>query len=146
MTTAQRSPLLPDVPPVAELYKGFEIDTWWGLVAPAGTPKTTIERLNAAFVGALNAPEVRAKFAQLMAEPVPTTPQQFGEFMRQLRDRTSYAFALVSVEGEQATFQNEAHDYPKRIVYWRTQDGALHYRTQGTDGDPVQEARMTPAD
>jgi len=82
VTTAQRSPLLPDVPPVAELYKGFEIDTWWGLVAPAGTPKATIDRLNAAFVAALNAPDVRAKFAQLMAEPVPTTPQQFGEFMQ----------------------------------------------------------------
>jgi tripartite-type tricarboxylate transporter receptor subunit TctC len=81
VTTAQRSPLLPDVPPLADMFKGFEIDTWWGLVAPAGTPKATIERLNAAFVGALNAPEVRTKFAQLMAEPVPTTPQQFGDFM-----------------------------------------------------------------
>jgi tripartite-type tricarboxylate transporter receptor subunit TctC len=78
---AKQTGLLPDVPPVADLYKGFEIDTWWGLVAPAGTPKATIDRLNAAFVAALNAPEVRAKFAQLMAEPVPTTPQQFGEFM-----------------------------------------------------------------
>jgi tripartite-type tricarboxylate transporter receptor subunit TctC len=82
VTTAQRSPLLPDVPPIAELLPGFEVDTWWGLVAPAGTPPAVIERLNAAFVGALNAPDVRAKFGQLMAEPVPTTPQQFGAFMK----------------------------------------------------------------
>ena len=40
VTTAQRSPALPDAPPVADTLKGFAIDTWWGLVAPAGTPKT----------------------------------------------------------------------------------------------------------
>lgn len=50
--------------------------------APAGTPAPVIDRLNAAFVAALNAPDVRTKFAQLMAEPVPTTPRQFAEFMQ----------------------------------------------------------------
>jgi len=82
VTTAQRSPLLPDVPPMADALPGFEIDTWWGLVAPAGTPRPVVDRLNAAFVAALNAPDVRARFAQLMAEPVPTTPEQFAEFMK----------------------------------------------------------------
>jgi len=82
VTTAQRSPLLPDVPPMAQALPGFEVDTWWGLVAPAGTPKPVIDRLNAAFVAALNAPDVRTRFAQLMAEPAPSTPQQFAEFMQ----------------------------------------------------------------
>lgn len=82
VTTAQRSPLLPDVPSVAETYKGFSIDTWWGLVAPAHTPKDLITKLNQAFVAALNSPETKTRFAGLMAEPVPTTPEQFGAFMK----------------------------------------------------------------
>lgn len=82
VTTLHRSPNLPDVPPVADTLKGFAIDTWWGLVAPAGTPRETIQRLNQAFVAALNAPETRARFASLMAEPVPTTPEEFGRFMQ----------------------------------------------------------------
>jgi tripartite-type tricarboxylate transporter receptor subunit TctC len=82
VTTLKRSPILPDVPAVAETLKGFSIDTWWGLVAPAGTPHDVIEKLNHAFVAALNSPEAKTRFASLMAEPVPTTPEQFGAFMK----------------------------------------------------------------
>ena len=82
VTTVQRSTLLPDVPAVAETLKGFEVDTWWGLVVPAATPKAIVQKLNQAFVAALNAPETRSRFATLMAEPVPTTPEQFGAFMK----------------------------------------------------------------
>lgn len=82
VTTAKRSPALPEVPPVADTLKGFEIDTWWGLVAPAGTPKDVIARYNQAFVAALNAPETRARFAALMAEPAPDSPEAFGAFMK----------------------------------------------------------------
>src|SRR5687768_7424944 len=82
VTTLQRSPNLPDVPPVADTLKGFSIDTWWGLVAPAGTPRDVLQRLNQAFVAALNSPEAKTRFAGLMAEPVPTTPDEFGAFMR----------------------------------------------------------------
>ena len=82
MTTASRSPVLPDVPAVAETLKGFSIDTWWGLVAPAATPKEVIIKLNQAFVAALNSPEAKTRFATLMAEPVASTPEQFGAFMK----------------------------------------------------------------
>ena len=82
VTTAKRSPALPEVPPVADTLKGFEIDTWWGLVAPAGTPRDVIARYNQAFVTALNAPETRARFAALMAEPAPDSPEAFGAFMK----------------------------------------------------------------
>ena len=82
VTTAQRSAMLPDIPAVAETLKGFQIDTWWGLVAPAGTPKDVVAKLNQAFVAALNTPEAKARFATLMAEPVANTPEQFGEFMK----------------------------------------------------------------
>ncbi|TFZ07413.1 tripartite tricarboxylate transporter substrate binding protein [Ramlibacter henchirensis] len=82
VTTLQRSPNLPEAPPVADTLKGFAIDTWWGLVAPAGTPREVIGRLNQAFVAALQSPEARTRFAGLMAEPVPTTPEEFASFMR----------------------------------------------------------------
>ncbi len=81
VTTLTRSPALPDVPPVADTLKGFSIDTWWGLVAPAGTPKDVLNKLSSAFVTALNAPETKARFAALMAEPVSSTPDEFGAFM-----------------------------------------------------------------
>jgi tripartite-type tricarboxylate transporter receptor subunit TctC len=82
VTTLARSPALPDAPPVADTLKGFAIDTWWGLVAPAGTPKEVITKLNQAFVAALNSPEAQARFEGLLAEPVPSTPEQFGALMK----------------------------------------------------------------
>ena len=87
VTTAKPSPMLPGVPAMAQTLKGFEVDTWWGLVAPAGTPRDVIDRLNAAFTTALKSPETQQRFAQLMAEPVPTTPEQFGQLMDRERAR-----------------------------------------------------------
>ena len=81
VTSLTASPSLPGVPPLSATFKGFAIDTWWGLVAPAATPKPVVEKLNKAFVVALNAPETKARFGALLAEPVPTTPQQFDSFM-----------------------------------------------------------------
>ena len=82
VTTASRSAFLPDVPAVAETLKSFEIDTWWGLVAPAAIPADVVARLSQAFVAALNAPDTKTRFATLMAEPVASTPEQFGVFMK----------------------------------------------------------------
>ncbi len=82
VTTAQPSASLPGVPAVAATLKGFSIDTWWGLVAPAGTPADVVAKLNHAFVAALEAPETKTRFASLLAEPVATTPEQFGSFMK----------------------------------------------------------------
>jgi tripartite-type tricarboxylate transporter receptor subunit TctC len=82
VTTPGRSAALPDVPAMAERLPGFSVDTWWGLVAPAGTPADLIGRLNQAFTDALRHEETRSRFAALMAEPVPTTPEAFGQFIR----------------------------------------------------------------
>ncbi|NCT97111.1 MAG: tripartite tricarboxylate transporter substrate binding protein [Comamonadaceae bacterium] len=96
VTTAQRSGVMPEVPTVAETLPGFEIDTWWGLVAPAGTSADVVSQLNAAFTKALQSPDVKGKFAALMAEPAPSTPQAFGEFMA--RERAKYE-RLVKLSG-----------------------------------------------
>jgi tripartite-type tricarboxylate transporter receptor subunit TctC len=82
VTTLARSPALPDVPPVADTLKGFSIDTWWGLVAPAGTPPDVLARLSQAFIGALHTPETHQRFGNLMAEPVGNTPAEFSAFMK----------------------------------------------------------------
>ncbi len=81
VTSLDASASLPGVPPLSATFKGFSIDTWWGLVAPAATPKPIIDKLNKAFVTALNAPETKTRFGALLAEPVATTPQQFDSFM-----------------------------------------------------------------
>jgi tripartite-type tricarboxylate transporter receptor subunit TctC len=82
VTSAQRSPAMPEVPAVADTLKGFEVDTWWGLVGPANLSRELTQKLHQAFAGALQQPEVKARFAQFMAEPVANTPEQFGEFMK----------------------------------------------------------------
>jgi tripartite-type tricarboxylate transporter receptor subunit TctC len=96
VTTLKGVSALPGTPPVADTLKGFAIDTWWGLVAPAATPKEVVARLNQAFVAALNAPETKARFATLLAEPVPTTPEAFGALMT--KERAKYQ-ALVKQSG-----------------------------------------------
>lgn len=96
VTSTQRTPLMGDVPTVADTLPGFEIDTWWGLVAPAGTPAEVVNKLNAAFTAALNSAEVKQKFAGLMAEPAPSTPAQFATFMQ--RERAQYE-KVVKISG-----------------------------------------------
>lgn len=87
VTSTERSPVMPEVPAVAESLPGFAIDTWWGLVAPAGTPAAVVTKLHGAFATALASPEVKARFAQLMAEPAPSSPTEFERFLSQERDK-----------------------------------------------------------
>jgi len=96
VTTPTRVAALPDTPPLADTLKGFAIDTWWGLVAPAATPKETITRLNQAFVAALNTPATKTRFATLLAEPAPSTPEEFGALMQ--KERAKYE-KLVKLSG-----------------------------------------------
>ncbi len=88
VTTARRAASLPEVPALSETLPGFEIDTWWGLVAAAGTPAETVQRLNQAFTQALNDPATRQRFAALMAEPAPSSAPAFGQFMA--KERAKY--------------------------------------------------------
>jgi tripartite-type tricarboxylate transporter receptor subunit TctC len=81
ITSAQRSPSLPDVPTLAESgYPGFDVQSWFALVVPAGTPKAIIEKLNAALNKALVAPEVRQRLQELGATPDPGTPEKMRDF------------------------------------------------------------------
>jgi tripartite-type tricarboxylate transporter receptor subunit TctC len=87
VTSAQRSPVLPDVPALSDSLPGFTIETWWGIIAPAGTPAETVNRLNQIFTAALNSSAIRSRFAAMLAEPTPTPGEAFGRFMAQERLR-----------------------------------------------------------
>ena len=79
---AKRSPALPDVPTIIEAgLPGFEATSWYCVVAPAGTPKPIIDRLNAEIVKALNTPEMRQRLADEGAEVEPSTPAELGRFV-----------------------------------------------------------------
>jgi len=83
VTSPNRSSALPDVPTMDEEgYKGFDATSWFGLLAPAGTPKDIINKLNAASVKALASPEMRERLAAQGAEPVGNSPEQFGAFIK----------------------------------------------------------------
>jgi tripartite-type tricarboxylate transporter receptor subunit TctC len=82
VTTLARSNALPQVPAIAETFKGFEIDTWWGLVAPANLSPALQAKLHKAFTTALQSEDIKARFANLYAEPTPTTPEAFGALIQ----------------------------------------------------------------
>jgi tripartite-type tricarboxylate transporter receptor subunit TctC len=82
VTSAQRSPALPDVPTVAETVPGYEASAWFGASAPKGTPRAVIDRLNREFNAALADPAMKAKLADLGGVPIPGTPEDFWKIHR----------------------------------------------------------------
>jgi tripartite-type tricarboxylate transporter receptor subunit TctC len=79
VTTARRSSALPDVPTIAEAgLPGYELSPWFAVYMPAGTPAPIVEKMNAALLEAMKAPEVKARFAAIGAEPIGSTPQQLA--------------------------------------------------------------------
>ena len=83
VTGRERSLSLPDVPTMVEAgLAGYQAGTWYGLLAPAGTPKPIITRLNAEVRKALALPDVKSQFMTQAADPAPTTPEQFTTLIR----------------------------------------------------------------
>jgi tripartite-type tricarboxylate transporter receptor subunit TctC len=82
VTSARRFSLLPDVPTVADTVPGFEVDSWYGVFAPTGTPPAIIKKLNADFAAALSLPDVKALLATDGSEVVASSPERFGAIIR----------------------------------------------------------------
>ena len=83
VTTEERLPYLPDVPTIAELgFPGYEISSWQGVFAPAGTPKDVVGKINGELVRMLNVPEIRRRISQEGADPVGSTPDAFATRVR----------------------------------------------------------------
>jgi tripartite-type tricarboxylate transporter receptor subunit TctC len=83
VTTARRSSEMPNLPTMAESgLPGFDVSTWFGIFAPAGTPPAIVERLNKAFTAALQSGEMRERLARMGAEPAPMAPAEFAQFVK----------------------------------------------------------------
>ena len=82
VTSIKRSPLLPDVPTVAEALPGFEAQSWIGLLAPAGTPRPVVDKLHTTLARILNQPDVREKFESQGAEVVAGGTDAFAAWIR----------------------------------------------------------------
>jgi tripartite-type tricarboxylate transporter receptor subunit TctC len=97
VTGLKRSPIFPEVPTVAEQgLPGFEAVLHYGIVAPAGTPRPIVDKLNAALRAALNTEDVNRRLATEGAEPLPTTPEEYAADID--REETKWS-ALVKMAG-----------------------------------------------
>ena len=93
VTTAKRSSALPDVPTLDEAgLKGFNIGTWFGVLAPAATPKDILVRLNTEMVKVIQSPEFRKRMDEIGAEPIGNSPDQMAQ---QIKGETEKFAKLV---------------------------------------------------
>jgi tripartite-type tricarboxylate transporter receptor subunit TctC len=84
LVAPQRSPALPEVPTVAEAgLKNFEVTTWYGVLAPAGTPRPIVMRLNAELVKIMHAPETKERLAGMATDPHTSTPEEFAAYLKE---------------------------------------------------------------
>ncbi|MBF5006986.1 Bug family tripartite tricarboxylate transporter substrate binding protein [Diaphorobacter caeni] len=101
ITSPQRAKALPQVPTVAESgYSGFAVETWFGLVAPAATPKPIIQRLADAWATGAKGPEVQTTFDHIAANLRATTPAQFAAFMRTENQRFGELIRSTGIKAE----------------------------------------------
>ena len=99
---ATRSALLPDVPTVDEAagMRGFQAGSWLGLLAPAGTPRAIVTRLNEVAAQVVRAPETRARLIGLGGDPVGNSPQEFAAFLRADYDKNGAAVKQAGLKVE----------------------------------------------
>jgi tripartite-type tricarboxylate transporter receptor subunit TctC len=101
VTTAKRSAALPDMPTVAESgYPGYEVSTWFGYLAPAGTPAEIVNRLNTEINAALKHPDVEKKLVNLGAELDPGTPQAFAKFLEADMNRWAKVIKQAGIKAD----------------------------------------------
>ena len=79
VTSTTRDPSFPDLPTVADTVPGYEATAWFGVGMPKGTPRETVDKMNAAINRALSDPKMRARLADLGGSPIPGTPEDFGK-------------------------------------------------------------------
>ncbi len=101
VTSARRSEALPDLPTLHELgIDGYDVGTWWGLLAPAGTPEAIVGKLNAAMRKAVAQPEVKERFAPLGLDPRSDSPAGFAAFIRAEVARYAAIAKIAGIEPE----------------------------------------------
>ena len=97
----KRSATAPELPTIGESgVKGYAVDAWFGLVAPAGVPKDLVAKLNAATVHALKAPDVKQRFSELGYEAIGDTPEQFGATIKSDIDKYVRLIRKIGIKAE----------------------------------------------
>ena len=101
VSSAKRQPSFPDIPSVAEAgLPEFDFMTWYGVAAPAGTPREIVQRLSREIDAALNQPDVKERLAKLGVEGAPSSPEEFGAFMRKESISLAKMVRLTGVKPE----------------------------------------------
>jgi tripartite-type tricarboxylate transporter receptor subunit TctC len=100
VTTAMRSPALPDVPTLSEFVPSFEASGWQGLGAPKNTAPEIIDRLNRQIDAALADPSVKARLADLAASPMPMTPGGFGKFIADETEKWGHVIRTANIKAQ----------------------------------------------
>lgn len=101
LTSRQRSPALPDVPTLIELgVANYESTGWYGVLVPAGTPKTIVARLNRELVATLNLPDLREKLISQGGDPVSSTPEQFAAFIADELKKWTHVIRTANIQIE----------------------------------------------
>lgn len=96
----KRSPQLPEIPAIAETLPGFEVSPWNGIMAPAGTPKAIITRLNTALNKAITSPDIKEKLATAGLDIDPQTPEAMGAFVNSEIKRIAKLAKAAGIQGE----------------------------------------------
>src|SRR5215813_10717087 len=100
VTTAKRQPEVPDLPAIAEFIPGYDVSSWFALFVAAKTPGEIITKLHADAVAALNTPAVKARYAQLGATVVGSTPAELGVFLQDEIDRWGPIIKAAGIKAE----------------------------------------------
>ena len=100
VTTAARSPLLPDVPPLSDFVPGYEASAWYGVGAPKGTPGEIIDKLNQAIDAALADPAMQARLVDLGGTTLPGSPADLGGFMAAETDKWGKVVKFAGIKPE----------------------------------------------
>src|ERR1700676_4391213 len=100
VTTASRTPFLPNVPAIAETVPGYDTEVWWGLLGPAGMPADLVAKISRDFVAALNTEPVKERLARLGASPIGSSPQQFDAKIRADYDKWGSIIKAAGLKAE----------------------------------------------
>ena len=101
VTGLKRIPQLPAVPTVHEtVLPGFEVNSWYGLCAPAGTPQPILDKVHADLIAVLRTPEIQQRLKDLVIEVAPTSPQEFAQFMRAETARWARVIKAANIQQE----------------------------------------------
>ena len=98
VTTAYRIKVLPDVPAIGEVVKGYDAIGWYGLGAPAGTPPEVIKKLSEAMNAAIAVPAVKERFVQLGVEPMPLDPEGFKKHIATEAEKWAKVITMQSIK------------------------------------------------